>query len=65
MRHYFINLKTNIYCKKLIVYLAQTFGIWSLFVLIQFELDQIVHNRPNNTVTYSKHSSGNQEKLLD
>ncbi len=40
--HYSTNLLTNIYGKKPIVFEVQTFGIWSLFVLIRFELDRIV-----------------------
>jgi len=32
---------TNIYNKKWIVYLVQTFGIWPVFISIQFKLDQI------------------------
>jgi hypothetical protein len=54
MRHYLTNLLTNIYTKKEIVYWVQTFGIWSVFILIQFKLDQIVHDRPNITVTYTR-----------
>jgi hypothetical protein len=37
--------------QKKIVYRVQTFGISSLFISIQFELDQIVHDRPNIAVT--------------
>ncbi len=40
--------------KNEIVYWAQKFGIRSLFVLIQFEIDQIVHDRLNIGVTYLK-----------
>ncbi len=52
MRHYLTNLLMNIYGKKWIVYQVQTLGIQSLLVLIQFKLDQIVHDRPNIPVTY-------------
>jgi len=52
MRHYLTILYMNIYGKKQIVYWAQTFSIWLLFVSIQFELDQIVCDRPNITVTF-------------
>jgi len=38
--------------KKQIVYWAQKFGIWSLFVSIQFKIDRIVHDKLNITVTY-------------
>jgi hypothetical protein len=40
------------YSKKRIVYQVQTFGIQSLFLSIQFEIYQIVCDRPNITVTY-------------
>jgi len=43
----------NIYSKKLIVYWALKFSIQSQFVLIQFELDWKVWDRPNIAVTYS------------
>ncbi len=41
----------NIYGKKQIVLWAKKIGIWSLFVSIQFEIDQIVHDRLNFAVT--------------
>ncbi len=37
---------------KQIVYEAKKFGIQSLFVLIQFEIDRIVRAWPNIAVTY-------------
>ena len=46
MRHYSTNLLTNMK-----VYWVQAFSIWSLFILIQFELDRIVRSRLNITVT--------------
>jgi hypothetical protein len=42
------------YNKKQIVCRVQIFGIQSLFVLIQFELDQIVHDRPYITVNLGR-----------
>jgi hypothetical protein len=36
---------------NMIVYWVQAFSIRSLFILIQFELDRIVHYRLNITVT--------------
>ncbi len=36
-------------------YRVQIFGIQSLFILICFELDRIVHDRPNIAVSYNKH----------
>jgi hypothetical protein len=47
----FIQSLKNIYSKKLIVYWVQKFGIQSLFVLIQFEIDQVFNDRANITVT--------------
>ena len=35
-------------------YRVQIFGIQSLFILIRFELDLIVHDRLNIAVTYNK-----------
>ncbi len=46
------NLIMNIYGKKLIVYLVETFSIWSLYALIWFELDRILGERLNIAVTY-------------
>jgi len=37
--------------KKQLFDQAKKFGIWSLFVSIQFEIDGILSNRQNNTVT--------------
>jgi hypothetical protein len=53
MRHYLSNLWTNISSKKWIVYQAKKIGIQSQFVLIQFEIDWIVHEKLNIEVTYS------------
>ncbi len=51
MRHYLSNFRTNISGKKQIVYHANKFGIWSLFISIRFEIKRIVHDRPNIAVT--------------
>jgi hypothetical protein len=51
MRQYLTNLLTNICSKKGIVYQVRTFSIQSLFVLIQFELDQIFNDKLNIAVT--------------
>ncbi len=61
MRHYSTNFLTNINCKKWIVYQAQTFNIWSLFILIPFKLDQIVCDILNIAVTKTKTSYPNKE----
>ncbi len=37
--------------KKQIVYQTKRFGIQSIFIFIQFEIDQIVSDRPNRAVT--------------
>jgi hypothetical protein len=37
--------------KKRIVFQSYTFSIWSLFILIRFELDRIVHDRLSIAVT--------------
>ncbi len=47
------DLWTNISGIKQIVYQAKKFGIQSIFISIQFEIDQIVHAWPNIAVTYS------------
>jgi hypothetical protein len=49
--NYLSNLCINISSIKRIVYKAKKFGIQSLFILIQFEIDQIDHARPHITVT--------------
>jgi hypothetical protein len=41
----------NMYSKKWTVYWVLIFGIWSLFVSVWFEFDQIVQDRPNIAVT--------------
>ncbi len=46
-----LNLQNIFLVKKQIVYQATKFGIQSLFILIQFETDQIVHDRLNIAVT--------------
>ncbi len=43
--------KKSLLGRKQLVYQAKKFGILSLFVSIQFEIDRIVCNRPNITVT--------------
>ena len=45
--NYLSNLWVNISSVKQIVYMSKKFGIQSLFVSIRFEIDQIVHARPN------------------
>ncbi len=59
MSHYLSNLWTNISGKKWIVYQSKKFSIQSLFILIQFKIDQIVCDRPNITVTYNHKWLGN------
>jgi hypothetical protein len=57
----FIQSLSKIYGKKQIVFWAEKFGIRSLFLSIEFEIDQIVHDRLNISVTYS---SLQQSQLL-
>jgi hypothetical protein len=51
MRHYLPIFVPIFLVKKQIVYLPKKFSIQSLFVLIQFEIDRIVHDRLNIAVT--------------
>ncbi len=52
MSHYSSNLWTNISGRKwIVVYQAKKFGILSLFILFWFEIDWIVSDRLNISIT--------------
>jgi len=50
MRHYLSNVRMNIYAKKQIVYQANKL-VATLFISIRFEINWIVHDRPDIAVT--------------
>jgi hypothetical protein len=51
--------------EKQIIFWVATFGIWSLFVAIRFELDPIVWDRLTIAVTYMNMALGENGVVFD